>query len=164
MITCDDAITRLSVQYPHIAEALKEDEGLVHVQFGTFSHLVQELRTEPFSIESGESVIVQTTFNLSVPFEENRFKLKLPGLIGKPDSSAELPVHVEITVHHPEPLRDARSETHQILVDVLERILRGTPNHTGRLTEIARRGLSDSDVHGRPPTGRTGLDQRPTRQ
>ena len=41
MISGIEALARIEIDYPKISEEIQEDEGLLHIQIGTFSHLVQ---------------------------------------------------------------------------------------------------------------------------
>jgi len=41
MISGIEAIARIEAEYPQISEEIQEDEGLLHIQIGTFSRLVQ---------------------------------------------------------------------------------------------------------------------------
>ncbi len=41
MISGVEALARIEIEYPQISEEIQGDEGLLHIQIGTFSHLVQ---------------------------------------------------------------------------------------------------------------------------
>lgn len=86
---------------------------------------VRKLRAGPFPIEAEESLTLRAMFRTALPLEGRRFRLILPGLkvVGDPTADPslddELPMRVQVTIHHPEPLSFATSDTHAILADFL---------------------------------------------
>ncbi len=49
MISGKEALNDILILFPQLAEEIEEDQGLLHLQIGTFSHLVQSF------IDSGNS-------------------------------------------------------------------------------------------------------------
>jgi hypothetical protein len=84
---------------------------------------VWHLTSDPFPIEAEEPWTLRAKFRTSLPLEGRLFRLTLPAVhategtpVG-PSPETELPMQVQITIHHPQPLPLAASDTHQILVD-----------------------------------------------
>lgn len=50
MITGKEALNEILLLFPQLSEEIEEDDGLLHLQIGTFSHLAQSF------IDSGNSV------------------------------------------------------------------------------------------------------------
>ncbi len=51
MISGTEAIKKIEKEFPTISENLREDEGLLHVQIGEFSHLVQSFIDDENAVE-----------------------------------------------------------------------------------------------------------------
>jgi von Willebrand factor type A domain len=76
---------------------------------------LRRLRSVPFPLESKELVTLRATFRANLAIDGRMFRLTLPQVweAGVP----ELPIRVQVTIHHPTRLALVRSLTHQVLVD-----------------------------------------------
>jgi Ca-activated chloride channel family protein len=79
--------------------------------------------SQAVEVEAGKSVIVRATFRATLPIDEGRFLLRLPGVGGQPsDTPAEEGTPplgpmgaITVSVHHEEPLPYAESRTHDVI-------------------------------------------------
>jgi len=114
--------------------------------------LLQQLRSVPFPLETGEPVTLRATFRAALSIDGRMFRLTLPLVreAGVPD----LPIRVQVTIRHPTRLPLARSRTHQVLVDfvgdrtIVEPVARTIPGDDPFELEFALASATQTTVAG----------------
>ena len=72
MISGTDAIDQIEKAFPEISEEIREDEGLLHLQIGEFSHLAQAFIDNENTISFSKMCeLFESLFNSASPELEN---------------------------------------------------------------------------------------------
>ena len=123
----------------------EETSATIETAFETTWHRTL-LDTEPFEVTGEEPIILATVIRMPLPVEGRLFTLSLPAvqtemIDATPDAqtasptTAPLPLHILVSVHHDRPLPDIQSSTHELLsnfvgdrtlVETVEREIPGT--------------------------------------